>query len=881
MLSNSRGPEAAGKPDLQPPVAAAYGPLPLSFEPNLGQADPSVDFVAHGQGYSVTLAPAQVLLTLQPDSGPRHERPALPTLVGVHLLRTSATAQASGHQQLPGVANYFIGSDPRQWHTDIPTFGQVAYRSVYPGIDLVYHANQSQLETDFVVNPGADPGVIRLGFTGAQRVLLDANGQLVLEFPGGQLRQTPPLIYQDTPAGGQVVAGRFVANDVGEIGFEVSAYDSTRPLIIDPVLVYSSLVGGSGLDSSTSIAVDAGANAYITGQASSVGLPTTPGAFQRTFGGGATNAFVCKFNRSGSALVYCTYLGGSGSGADLGSGIAVDSAGDAYVTGQTETRDFPTTPGAFERTSFGGPHAFVTRLNSTGSALIYSTLLGGTDNGSDFGSAIAVGAGGAAYVTGQTSASDFPTTPGAFKRTLGGGQHAFVTRLNGSGSSLDYSTYVGGNGFDLGSGIAVDAGGNAYITGQTTSSNFPITPGAFNPTSGFVANAFVSKLNPAGSALVYSTFLGKGDGHGSAVDAAGNAYVTGHTDSATFPTTPGAFRRTFGGDRFGRGDDAFVTRLNSTGSGLLYSTYLGGSAFDVGNGIAVDGSGNAYVVGQTGSADFPTTAGALQRTFGGFFDAFVAKLNPNGSALIYSTYFGGTASDSANGIAVDADENAYVTGETFSGEFTSFVEKLALGDKTAPICALTAVIAGPPRQLQIRVQDPESGLLSVRAITLINATAVVPAFAAGTNNPVVVTASKVDQAQGAAVTLEVSDVLGNAITCDPEVITVTGARGRPVSKVVSDAGRTENSVSIYNDTPGLERLDVTVNDRMFKVAHLEDGEIQTIDVSAALHAGNNTIVLTPRGASGSAEVVISDIGGQTAIRHRIEDRQPSPEAPAG
>ena len=458
-----------------------------------------------------------------------------------------------------------------------------------------------------------------------------------------------------------------------QVTFELANYDKTRPLVIDPVLAYSTYLGGSLGNSGGGIAVDASGDVFVTGDTNSSDFPTTPGAFQTTQGE-EPNHFVSKLNSDGSALLYSTYLGGirrqSSCGGDANS-IAVDASGNAYITGGDGAHDFPTTPGAFQTTLRGCLNAFVSKLNADGSALLYSTYLGGDF---DYGQGIAVDTAGNTYVTGTTR-SHFPTTPGAFQTIIRGPYNAFVSKLNADGSALLYSTYLGGSAYDFGSGIAVDASGNAYVTGYTSSSHFPTTPGAFQTTfhggpSYAPFDAFVSKLNAPGSGLVYSTYLGGSDldeGFGIAVDASGNGYVTGYTQSSDFPTTPGAFQTTYGGSGNG-----FISKLDAAGSALLYSTYIGGSSGDEAFGITVDSSLSAYVTGETFSADFPITPNALQRTFGGRYDhtdAFLSKLNATGSALLYSTYLGGSESDQGSRIAVDASSNAYVTGETFSTDF--------------------------------------------------------------------------------------------------------------------------------------------------------------------------------------------------------------------
>jgi hypothetical protein len=664
-------------------VAADYGQLPLSFELNQGQADGSIDYLAHGSGYSLALKPDQALLGMRTPEA----------VVGLQVLDASPAARGRGEQPLPGTVNYLVGNDPSQWHTAIPTYAAVHYASVYPGIDLVYHGQQGQLEYDFDVAPGADAGSIHLAVQGADQVELTDGGDLLLHTPTGELRQPKPMLYQLGDDGQrQAVDGGYVLDQVEQqrVSFWVGTRDPSRQLVIDPVLVYSTFLGGSAFGQSTDVAVDAAGNAYVTGDTDSTDFPTTPGAFQPTYRGSFADAFVSKLNPSGTALVYSTFLGGSSD--EEGNGIAVDAAGNAYVTGYTRSTDFPITPGAFQPSRPGSQSPFVSKLNPTGTALVYSTFLGGSSN-VNVGTRIAADAAGNAYVTGYTLSPDFPTTPGAFQPTFRGDEDAFVSKMNASGTALVYSTFLGGSGLAEGFGIAVDAASNAYVTGENASSDFPTTQGAFQPTFGGNADAFVSKLNPSGAALVYSTFLGGSsfdEGLGIAVDAASNAYVTGGTDSSNFPTTPGAIQPTFRGGL----QDAFVSKLNPSGAALVYSTFLGGSTLDTGDDIAVDAAGSAYVTGRTQSADFQTTPGAVQPTFrGGPQDAFVSKLNPSGAALVYSTFLGGSGFDEGFGIALDASASAYVSGQTNSADFpttpgafqprsgtasfTSFVTKIA------------------------------------------------------------------------------------------------------------------------------------------------------------------------------------------------------------
>jgi acetyltransferase-like isoleucine patch superfamily enzyme len=661
-------------------IIGLYGKLPLSFEANQGQTDSRVKFVSRGQGYALFLTSTEAVLALSKGNkeadrradDPAAKRPptaSAPTehaMVRIKLSGAGGQAQISGADKLPGTANYFIGKNPKQWHTGVPTYARVKYAGVYPGVDLVYYGNQGQLEYDFVVAPGADPKPIALSFAGARRLHLDKGGNLVIEVGGTQIVEHAPVIYQEIDGVRRPVAGGYKLKDRHTVGFELASYERDRPLVIDPVLTYSTYLGGSREDYGHRIAVDSSGNAYVTGYTSSTDFPTTAGAFRTAFGG-YYDAFVAKLDATGTALSYSTYLGGSSS--DFGYAIAVDASNNAYVTGYTYSTDFPITAGAFQTSRNGSSYdAFVAKLDATGTGLSYSTYLGGSSG--DFGYAIAVDASNNAYVTGQTYSTDFPITAGAFQTSRNGSSYydAFVAKLDAAGAALSYSTYLGGTGSDTGYAIAVDASNNAYVTGYTTSTDFPTTPGALQTAFGGGYDAFVAKLNAAGTSESYSTYLGGSAndiGLVIAVDSSGKAYVTGYTQATDFPTTAGAFQTASGG-----GIDGFVTKLDATGTTLSYSTYLGGSGTDRAFSMAIDGWGNAYVTGSTTSTNFPITADAFQTTLGGgTYDAFVIKLDAAGTTLSYSTYLGGSGNDNGNGIAVDASNNAYVTGETYSTNF--------------------------------------------------------------------------------------------------------------------------------------------------------------------------------------------------------------------
>ena len=648
-------------------LQSSYGKLPMSFEANSGQTDDQVKFLSRGNNYTLFLTPNDAVLALSKlkadskKSSNLKSRPIEPTEIESVVLRmalvgSNQSAEISGQSELPGKSNYFVGKDPTRWHRDIPTYARVQYEAVYPGVDLIYYGNQGKLEYDFIVAPGTDPDVIKLSFSGADKVSLDDQGNLILQITDGQIVQHKPYIYQEIDGVKNTIDGDFSLNDEHEISFEIAAYDRSVALVIDPVLVYSTYLGGSRFEQANHIAVDDFGNAYVTGRTNSVDFPLV-NPVQTDLG--SANIFVSKLNSSGTALVYSTYLGGS-HGDDV-EGIAVDSAGNVVVGGSSQSDDFPTV-NPLQATHAGVSDAVVFKLDAQGSNLIYSTYLGGSQW--DWAWAVAVDDSGNAYLTGNTSSSDFPTM-NPFQPTRIGSDEIFLSKLSSNGSMLVYSTFLGGSSWDDAYGIDVDSIGNIYITGETNSSDFPIF-NAIQPI-GTGRNAFVSKFNPSGFALVYSTYLGgsSGDqGWDIVADYSGNAYVTGNTASTDFPTV-NPLQATLGVS----GSNAFVSKLSNTGGTFIYSTYLGGdsdSGSDFG-GIAVDASGNAYITGYAG-ANFPTV-NAPQPIYGGGGDAFVSKLNNTGSTLVYSTYLGGSGFERAFSIAVTPSGIAYVTGQTKSVDF--------------------------------------------------------------------------------------------------------------------------------------------------------------------------------------------------------------------
>jgi uncharacterized protein (TIGR03437 family) len=647
-----------------------YGTLPLSFEINRGQIDSEVKFLSRGSGYSLFLTPAGAVLSL-------HKEHALPAVVQMKFAGAGLSASIKGLDRLPGLSNYFIGRDPKAWQVGVPTYAKVKYTDVYPGIDVVYYGNQRELEYDITVAAGADPGKIRLRLEGADRMELDG-GDIVLEASGQPLRIRKPFVYQPLTAKSErrPIDGSFVLTGDNEIGFQLPAYDTSRPLVIDPTISYSTYLGGTGFDSGKGIAVDASGNAYITGQTNSLDFPTVP-AYQNAFGGG-NNVFVLKLNPAGTSLIYSTTIGGSGD--ESGNGIAMDATGNAYVTGITNSKNFPIVGGfqtsASMNTNLNGTtsvfnQAFVLKLNPSGNAIVYSSYLGGSGN--DYGRGIAVDASGNAYVTGNAYSFNFPVKS-PIQPAKGDlstfNADVFAAKVNATGDALIYSTYLGGSGDDEGAAIAVDAAGNAYLTGETISPDFPTMKPlqgsrAGNPNSAFY-DAFLAKINAAGTAYVYSTYLGGSNtdaASGIAVDVMGNAYIAGYTFSRDFPVAP---PQPVAGT-------AFVTKVSNDGSTVVYSRSFGGNGTDMAAAVALDGAGNAYVTGSTTSTNFPAISAPESLTGlvppGSFLQvAFVIELNPAGTSLTYSTPFGG-GSDAGAGIAVDFTGNAYLTGQTSSSNF--------------------------------------------------------------------------------------------------------------------------------------------------------------------------------------------------------------------
>lgn len=757
LLSTKRAvPPASTKLDSK--WNEAYGRLPMGFQENEGQTDPAVRFLSHGQGYELFLTPQEAVLALRrsPASVLTSGRSvaALKSRSAKNWARTTTSvlrmqmfganpdAQVTGLNELPGKTDYFLGNNREGWRTNVPSYARVKYSGVYPGVDLVFYGNQRSLEYDFIVAPGADPKAIALNIAGAKKLSIDAHGNLVVSAAAGAIELKKPVVYQEVDGQRREIAANYSLSGSHRVNFAVASYDRSKPLILDPVLNYSTYLGGSSVgDFASGIAIDAAGDAYVTGQTFSTTFPLSGGTIgyntNSPDAGVATNGavFVSELDPTGSTELYFSYLGGTGAGegGEVGNGIAVDTTG-VYITGQTFSSNFPTVNGYITSAPSGNPgSAFLAKLNPavTGSpSLVYSTYVGGPNG--DSGHAIAIDSSQNAYITGVTFSSNISTT-GAFLSSPPDSTdgNAFLTRIDTTqaGASPVYSTYLGGSGAnagglgfaDIGLGIAV-ASGNAYISGATASTNFPVTTQTANTTAAFqstpntsnvLGTVFVSEINTnsgAAAQLVYSTYLGgEGQDIGYAIGLGPNnvAYVTGSTTSLQFPTAASSGSSTPFQTTGNAAGVVFVSLLDATKNGassLTYSTYLGGNFGDIGFGIKADSAGNAYVAGSTDSIGsgikFPLTPGALQTTSTNTQgNAFVTEISPlgNGAAdLMYSTLLGGSGNgtfpDEANGIALDSTNNAYIAGQTASTDFPVFPNPGAF-QTTLPGGTISAFVA--------------------------------------------------------------------------------------------------------------------------------------------------------------------------------------------
>jgi hypothetical protein len=687
-------------PDLEQPVTQPTGgsftksaqdrlmqgalPLQMNFIENRGQKDSRVRYYSQQGGMTVWFTDTEIVFdALRPKPAgkkPSSLRRGLPhadkwadaagmavyerQVTRMKLKGANLKPQVTARDRQDGTYNYFIGNDRSKWRSGVPAFGEVYYRDVYAGIDLKFYARNGAMEYDFIARPGADISRISVAFEGIDGIKKAANGDLLIKTAFGDIIQKAPHIYQAAGGKTKEIAGGFRISDPDgkSYGFRVDPYDTKYALVIDPELVYSIVKGGTVASGSLAIALNGEGCAYVTGWTSASDFPTTTGAYDTSFNGNY-DAAIFKLSADGKSTVFSTFFGGSGF--DFGYGIALDGSGNIYVAGSTSSSDLPVTSDAYQSLSGGNSDAFILKLNPSGSSLLYSTYLGGSDN--DYAYGVAVDGSGNAYVTG-TLTGTLSTTVNAYQSSNAGYYDAFILML-ASDNTVGYFSYLGGSQSDEGYGIAVDETGYLYVTGYTNSSDFP-TVNDNSSWHGYNSDVFITKIKPDGSAPVFSTRIGgayEDMGKAIALDASGNVYVAGHTYLNAFPVTAGAYQTTAGG-----GYDAFILKLNigDDGGSLIYATYLGGSGDDYAYSVAVDGFGCAYVAGKTASEAL-ATVNAYQSTYGGGSDdAFVAKLSPDGNAAIYLTYLGGTYADyNEGGMAVDASGNAYIPGYTVSSNF--------------------------------------------------------------------------------------------------------------------------------------------------------------------------------------------------------------------
>lgn len=686
--------------------------LPASFVPNLGQWRHPACYVGRigamtvfleEQGWTIALVDRAKEIKKERKEKPRGGIEGGPedfATRGAAVRMTFVGADRpviAAENRLEGCHNYFLGNDPARWRCEVPIYAAVRYNGVYPGVDVRIREQDRSLEYDLLLVPDANLESVEIQVEGSAGIRIDTDGALVLETGIGPLRMPIPMSWEEGPSGEQaLIACRYVLLGQDRFGFEASGRRPGWALVVDPGLAWSTFLGGTDYDSALdTLALDAQGAATIAGYTYSTDFPTTPGAFA-TSHNGDSDAYVTRLSPTGTSLLYSTFLGGSVF--DCVFAIALDAQGAATIAGGTTSTDFPTTPGAYDTSQNGRGDAFVARLSPTGARLLYSTFLGGT--GTEYPRALALDAQGAATVVGFTLSADFPVTPGALATSHCGKDDAFVTRLSPTGASLLFSTFLGGKGIDTADALALDSQGAATIAGSTDSPDFPITPGAFATSQGGMTDAFIARLSPTGASLIYSTFIGGTDqdyANSLALDALGAATIAGHTLSADFPTTPGAYATGYNGGIY----DAFVTRLSPTGANLIYSTFLGGKTSDFARALALDTRSAATIVGLTTSTDFPTTPGAFDTSHNGHDDAFVTRLSPTGARVIYSTFLGGNGYEYARALALDAQGAATVAGWTNSTDFPTtpfaFSTKYNGGANDAFVTRLDLLPAGVAR----------------------------------------------------------------------------------------------------------------------------------------------------------------------------------------
>jgi hypothetical protein len=652
--------------------------LPLAFVENRGQWSPEARFGAAARGAALRLEAGALAIRVR-GSGGEGEVREVALRLGFEGARPGVALEGEG--RLPGVHSFFLGSDPGRWRQGLAGHASVLFQGLYEGIDLRVRGTPRALEYDLLLRPGADPSRIVIRYEGAEGLSLEPDGSLRLATAAGDLRQRIPACWEESPSGGRTpLEARFRPIDGLRCGFEIPGWRGVAPLVIDPGIEWGTLLGGGNYDRAAAVAVAPDGSTIVVGESLSPDFPTTPGALDSTYNGSAPlpspfgDAVVSRLLPDGSGIVYSTYLGGTEN--DVGRTVALNSAGEALVSGWTGSPDFPTTAGSYDTTFNGlgpgtnsGGDLFVVRLGASGTSLVYSTFVGGSDL--EYTVSMALTPAGEPTVAGHVHSTDFPVTPGAYDTSFTLFSEAFVTRLNSAGTALVFSSFIGGGEEEYPYAMDVAPNGETTIGGGTDSSDFPVTPGALDTTynggPAHLAEAFLTRFSADGSGLLFSTFLGSpGDEVAFAleVSASGSTTATGQTNSPLFPTTPGAIGTTHAGLY-----DVFVTRLASTGATLVASTLLGGAGDEVGEGISLDASGAPTVVGRTGSTGFPVTAGAYATVHGASDDAFVARLSAPASVLYYASFLEGNSWESAHGVEIAGSGSATVVGETFAFDF--------------------------------------------------------------------------------------------------------------------------------------------------------------------------------------------------------------------
>jgi len=828
-------------------VSNNYGRLPLTFEKNQGQTQAPVRFLSRGRGYTAFLTADGMVLSLHAakaakpliasNAAAAKSRPPNATLQ-FKLVGAAKNPAVVGEVQQPGKVNYFIGNDPKKWRTNVATYARVRYRNVYPGIDLVYYGNHRQIEYDFAVSPGVDPSRIQFEIKGAKNVRLDANGDLVLTTGTGELHFQSPAIYQESNGTRVPVQGGYVMQDPTHVGFRLSGIDAGKTTVIDPVLVYSTYLGGSGDDQPTGIAVDSSGSVYVAGYTDSANFPL---ATLGSLPAGSTHVFVAKLDPTGSNLVYADYLGGSSQ--DYGYALALDSANEVYVTGSTTSSDFPVV-NAYQSTYPGSFNAFLTRISADGSSLLYSTYFGG--NGSDTPASIALDSSSDALIAGNTSSTNFPVSSAAYQSTVspnGGGvwgNYGFLTKFSPDGSQLIYSTYLGGSSniaYNCGgtpcwpsptsgiTGLALDSSGNAYVAGNTNTYDFPTTGSAYITTDSTSSNGtvgFVSKFTGSGG-LQYSTYFYESSGiytavSAIAVDSLGSAYITGLAFSdGTFPLTstticdPSVYGEAC--------SYAFVTKFDSAGATLLYSTFLGPNNYASPAAIALDANNDAYVLATSSSNTFGLVNGIEAYSNGN--DALIAEIDPTAASQLFATYLGGSSDEYSSSMALDSSGNIYVTGNTDSTDYPitqGAFQTILAGDSNAFISKISpasaAAVSATPLSLDFSAQalsttssaqtvllrNMGSAALTVSSITATgnfaetdNCTSGVPA-AGSCSLSVTFTPATVG-------TLTGSITISNDAAGSPHVISLSGT-GSGAIVALTPASLTFSSLQVGSTSPG-------------------------------------------------------------------------------